>query len=1211
MTNHKIDQDPKLRVLFFDDSAENTALIVDHLEQCGLSLDYQRVENTEQLRSALEIERDVVLSAYELSGFNSLEGLAVVKQLGQDLPFIIISDITSEEEVVTAMRSGVHDCVSRENLSRLCVVIEREVRDAKIRRAHHVAQSELKAQNDFNHAIIDMVTDYIFTCRINSQKEVIDLVINQAFLEVNGFTTEETKDPEWLISNLITDDAQVIDNSIDKLLKMKSCDFDFRMKTKTGKLLWMHAIARPLRQFADGTIEVVGALQNISGRKQNDLEREVLITQLKAANTVLLKQADELQNRSNEMTLIFETVSDAIVMYDASGVIVRANPYAVSGYGLNPTGMNYLELIQSLTLKNEKGLPQTKAEFIFPRLTQGETIHTQITQMVNANGQKVWQLLSAAPIFENGRFTGGLVTWKDITAIENARYLLEEQERTLRGVIENSLDGIVLTDEKGLILAWSNGQEQITGVKSGDALGCTIWEVQSKLHYLEGKPKQIKRIVRQQVQSALTTGSSQWVDKNIEYTLRNKNGTLRILESNLFIIPTAKGFRLGAITRDVTVRKTAENQIREARDFYLRLFEKFPALVWRADKEGRLDYINQTWIDFTGHPVEAILGNGWLDFVHPEDREAAFGNYLAAVRNQEPYQTQYRFLRNDGNYRWINDTGQPFNDPANNYTGYIGACFDVHDTIEHQREMEVMLAVSAALRTAGSPEEIMRILLDKLMVLVDSKGAVIMTPSADRENLVIRIGRGTCATLTDNQISINGSLSGKVYIHREANINLDLSESPPFLADGCDESQKYALIEPLLVQENVIGVLWAARERLFSAEEYRLVRAVADIAATAIHRTTLNEETRLYAQKLSAIGALGRAMAETLDSRGIYGLLNQSITNILENIDSVIVSRYIQEDSRIECDFLMREGKILDHQTLPPMPLDPSGHGSQSWVILNRRHKIVNNLPHSIQRPIVYPQIERLPLSALYVPMIAEGRVLGVLQVQSFKNQRFGENEAELLGLMANTAAIAIDNAELFSNLQKANQDLIRAYDTTLEGWALALELRDHETRGHSHDVVELTVRVALAAGIPEEETSNIRRGALLHDIGKMGVPDKILFKEGPLDEQEWVIMRKHPVYAYNLLNKIDFLGSALEIPYCHHEHWDGNGYPRGLTGKNIPLSARIFALVDVWNALQRDRPYRKAWSREKTIEYIRERAGKQFDPSLVDLFLRIANQPF
>jgi cyclic di-GMP phosphodiesterase len=189
-------------------------------------------------------------------------------------------------------------------------------------------------------------------------------------------------------------------------------------------------------------------------------------------------------------------------------------------------------------------------------------------------------------------------------------------------------------------------------------------------------------------------------------------------------------------------------------------------------------------------------------------------------------------------------------------------------------------------------------------------------------------------------------------------------------------------------------------------------------------------------------------------------------------------------------------------------------------------------------------------------------------------------------------------------DLQRLNVELTRAYDTTLEGWSRALDLRDKETEGHSQRVTEMTVRLARAMGMGEEELVHVRRGALLHDIGKMGIPDSILLKPALLTEEQTAIMRRHPVYAYELLSPIEYLRPALDIPYCHHEKWDGTGYPRGLAGEAIPLAARIFAVVDVWDALRSDRPYRPGWSEARVREHIRSLTGTHFDPKVVAVVL-------
>jgi putative nucleotidyltransferase with HDIG domain len=236
--------------------------------------------------------------------------------------------------------------------------------------------------------------------------------------------------------------------------------------------------------------------------------------------------------------------------------------------------------------------------------------------------------------------------------------------------------------------------------------------------------------------------------------------------------------------------------------------------------------------------------------------------------------------------------------------------------------------------------------------------------------------------------------------------------------------------------------------------------------------------------------------------------------------------------------------------------------------------------------------------------LIAKGKVLGVLEIFDRTRQVRDEEWLYFLKAMAAQAAIAIDNVTLFDNLQRSNTELFNAYDATIEGWSRALELRDNETEGHSQRVALLTVKMARLFGLSDEELVQVRWGALLHDIGKMGVPDKILQKHESLTEAEWAVMKKHTVFAYKMLSPIRYLRAALDIPYAHHEKWDGSGYPLGLKGEQIPLLARIFSVVDVWDALRSDRRYRTSWSVEKVRKHLLSLAGTHFDPHVVKVCL-------
>ena len=202
---------------------------------------------------------------------------------------------------------------------------------------------------------------------------------------------------------------------------------------------------------------------------------------------------------------------------------------------------------------------------------------------------------------------------------------------------------------------------------------------------------------------------------------------------------------------------------------------------------------------------------------------------------------------------------------------------------------------------------------------------------------------------------------------------------------------------------------------------------------------------------------------------------------------------------------------------------------------------------------------------------------------------------------------VVVGNIEKhLDRVKESEAELRKNYDLTLGAWAKVLEYRDKETEGHSRRLVDLSARLAQVLMLSEAEIGHLRRGALLHDIGKMAIPDEILLKPGALNDAERRMMEKHPVYAKQMLAQVDFLQPCVAVAYSHHERWDGLGYPEGLKGEEIPLSARIFAVVDQWDALTSDRPYRKAWTREAVIAYFRENAGKIYDPEIVDVFLTI-----
>ncbi|NJN79540.1 MAG: HD domain-containing protein, partial [Anaerolineales bacterium] len=286
------------------------------------------------------------------------------------------------------------------------------------------------------------------------------------------------------------------------------------------------------------------------------------------------------------------------------------------------------------------------------------------------------------------------------------------------------------------------------------------------------------------------------------------------------------------------------------------------------------------------------------------------------------------------------------------------------------------------------------------------------------------------------------------------------------------------------------------------------------------------------------------------------------------------------------------------------------GDGINGKAALERRTIILDRIDEdSSADPFLSAVIKEDARAVYSTPLIVKGNLIGVFNIIFRTAFKADQDWIEFFETLAGQTAMAIDSAKSFEELQRSNLDLALAYDTTIEGWSHALDLRDKETEGHTLRVTQMTLKLARLVGMSSSELVHVRRGALLHDIGKMGIPDNILLKPDKLTQDEWDIMQMHPTYAYELLLPITYLHSALDIPYCHHEKWDGSGYPRGLQGEQIPLSARLFAIVDVWDALRSDRPYRQAWAEERVIDHIHSLNKTHFDPKAVEIFLQTINQ--
>jgi PAS domain S-box-containing protein/putative nucleotidyltransferase with HDIG domain len=519
-------------------------------------------------------------------------------------------------------------------------------------------------------------------------------------------------------------------------------------------------------------------------------------------------------------------------------------------------------------------------------------------------------------------------------------------------------------------------------------------------------------------------------------------------------------------------------------------------------------------------------------------------------------------------------------------------------------ELETLNRISLVLRAASRQKEMLSIVLDEALAILHTSHGSIELYNRSTNLLEQTIMRGWTAQITAPHPASEG-IAGKVFTSGEIYISRE------FAADSGTRTAARGQIPPgwggvclpIRTTQQTLGVMIVSMpsEHELNKNEIRLLSILSEMTGAALQRLQLHEQTVHHLERLNGLRAIDQAIASNLDMRlTLKILLNQTMNQLSVDAADVLL---LHPGSNLL--------KVVAEQGFHTRLLENT---SLSDSIAGRtilEHQSITTLDFESATLRENPQFVKLWKEEGFVrywcvPLVVKGEVKGVLEVYRRSLLNPDAEWIEFLEMLAGQAAIAIDNTQLFENLQRANIDLSMAYDATIEGWSRAMDLRDHETEGHTLRVTDLTIKLARAMNISESQLTAIRRGALLHDIGKMGIPDSILLKEGDLTKEEWVMMRRHPQLALDMLKPIAYLNNALDIPYCHHEKWDGSGYPRGLKGEQIPLAARIFAVADVYDAITNNRPYRKAQSKEEALRYIRKQSGSHFDAQIVEKFLEL-----
>jgi len=768
------------------------------------------------------------------------------------------------------------------------------------------------------------------------------------------------------------------------------------------------------------------------------------------------------------------------------------------------------------------------------------------------------------------------------------RFQMQQQMRLQSAALEAAASVVVITDRDGRI-EWVN--PAFTGVT-----GYTLEEVRGQNPRILKSGKQDQAFY-ENLWNTILCGQV-WRGEMIN---RRKDGSLYIEQAVISPVCNSEGEieHFIAIKEDITDRRKAEEAARESEQRFALMAEAAPVMIWMTNADGLDGYVNRAWREFMGCREDDDLNRVWEERIHPNEREALVLAYRQSMQLRLPFIAEYRLRRADGEYRWVSDHGEPRFSASGEFLGMIGVFYDITEQRQQSALLAAISAVNRALTRAIHPQDMFNRIVGEINRLMEVEAAMLELIDPQTNRIEIVAASGVWQPLQGQTQSPLEHIRQQVLAGGKPYLENHLGNQPqggiPAPACGC---QAIASI-PLEVDYQSLGILTIGSYQAISPEKVNMLQGIGEVVASVIYRDELYRRIEQNAARLGALRIIDGSIIEGQDLKTVLRIVLEQTTHQLQ-MDAASIFLFNPQNSTLEhaADYGFKTRGIEK-----PLKLGQSHAGVAA---LHRTILTYPDLPATRDEIAAYLLDEEEFRFQAVAPLVSKGALIGVLELFARRDFLADDDWVRDLQTFANQAAIAINNIQNFVALQNSNRELQTAYEATIEGWSRAMDLRDHETENHTLRVTDLTLRLAREMGVREEELIHYRRGALLHDIGKLGVPDAILQKTGALDDEEWMLMRQHPIHAYQMLYPIEYLRPAIEIPYCHHEKWDGTGYPRGLKGEEIPLAARIFAVVDVFDALTSDRPYRRAWSIREALDYIKEQSGQHFDPQVVEAFLRL-----
>ena len=1117
-------------------------------------------------------EIDVVLLDLGLPDSQGLDTLARVRVRHPAIPVIVFTGLDDEGIALEAVKAGAQDYLVKGRFDEYSLT--RAIRYAVERQRADVAlrESEERYRTLFNEMpvgvyrtsadgkILDTNPALAVLLGYGAPAELAGLVVGDFYIEPQ----EQVRWREAIEREGVLHDSEI------------------RLRRRDGTLLWARDNGRVIRDASGNATSFEGTLADITERKE--AERK-------------LRESEE------RYRLLAENMADTVWLMDMDLRTTYISPSVTRLRGFTLEDVNAIPLEQQMSPESLARAMQLMAETLAkeaPDVSEAPTSATAELEFYRKDGTSFWSENTFVLIRDaQGAPRAILGVGRDITERRQAEEALRRSEAALIEAQTTAKTGSWEYDLAEDKPTWS--REMFRIFDRDPALGPLKWKEHRLIIHSDDWDR-VDQVLRRAIKGELPY--------RVEYRIVRRDGSVGWAETVGQVHQMAAGrvTQLSGTVQDITERKQAEGKLAASEAELRALFAAMTDVVIVYDADGRYLKIAPTSPANLYRTQDDMLGKTVHDVLPKEQADYIVAKIGEALQTGQVANGEYA-LQVGGTQIWFASSASRLSDNT--------AIWVAHDVTNRkqaeeriQRQVETLGVLYELSRTLSGMDDFGAIL--DLVTRHAAESAHVTFACVlllEQDDLVLRAAFPVRLLDQDLQVGQRVPLAANPLF-----MGL-LEENAPRVIQGdsleggaCAPFYRGVLhsvcIVPLRVRERPYGLLMLCETRHgarepFTAEKLSLASSIGDQAVSSLQRALLHEETARQLGQLAALHRIDQAIAGSIDMRLTLNVVLEQVTDQLQ---ADAASALLLDPHSHTLDIVAARG----FRTGVPKDIHLRlGEGYAGRAALERRLIHVPDLRHRGTDILRSPLVSAEAFVSYYcVPLIAKGQVKGVLEVFHRAGRDDDAAWVNYLETLAGQAAIAIDNSQLFENLQRSSVGLMLAYDATIEGWSHALDMRDKETEGHTQRVTEMTLHMARMSGLSEEELVHVRRGALLHDMGKLGVPDNILLKPGELTEAEWVMMRKHPTFAYEMLSPITYLHPALDIPYCHHEKWDGSGYPRGLKGEQIPKAARIFALVDVFDALRSDRPYRPAWPLAKAVDHIRSLSGSHFDPDLVEPFL-------